>query len=326
MVVETTNNKEFAAINKFKKGIFYDNSTPFFIGSVSKIFTAITVLKLCEEGKLSLSDSLAKFPFAKKLNKKIAGYITISNLLKHTSGIADFTLKVLDSSYLEQNLHTLPILDRSLNLSEDYILYNLIDSMEAEPGEKCIYSNSNFYLLSKIIEDAANMPYSEAVSQFIIIPLGLKNTYPYISEKINGIMHSYDDYGNDILDHKMNELNKIYKGFGNITSSLKDLMSLFQHLLITKDIVSQNSLNKMLGFIQSENKSFDCGLGILKINQLSNIYFGHQGDILASQIDVFFNPESKLIFSFVTTESNESVKNKILTDILLHCKKIIENK
>jgi len=315
-----SNKEEFASINNSDPQNQYDKNSCFYIGSVSKMFTAIIILKLCEEHKINLADRLSKFELSKKINKKISLSITIKNLLQHTSGIADFTLKILDKKNPEQNLHSLPLISSNFNYSDEYILSTLMNKMDYAPSKKCVYSNSNYYILSKIIEEVTDMPFSEVLREYIITPLNLNNTYPFISRSIKRLIHSFDDYGNDMNELNFVSLNKVYQGSGNITSSLNDLNILFTSLFIDRTILKDSSLKKMLSFVNDKVDGFEVGLGILKINQLSIPYLGHQGDILYNQVDVFYNEKSKLIFSLITTEADPEIKAAIFKSVLNICK------
>src|SRR5690606_24056848 len=135
--------------------------TKFRIGSISKTFTAALILKAEEEGKLNLEQKIdLYFPTIKNANK-----ITIENLLNHRSGIHSFTD---DSSYLEWN--TQP------KTKEELIALISNYNADFEPDSKADYSNSNYVLLSFILEEIYGKSYAEILNEKIIQPLGLKNT------------------------------------------------------------------------------------------------------------------------------------------------------
>lgn len=115
----------------------------FRIGSVTKQFTAVALMMLVEQGKLSLQDNITKFfPDYPAAGKRI----TAENLLTHTSGIKDYTEKLWPA-----------------RMREDLRLERLIeafknDGFEFEPGTKASYSNSNYILLGAIIEKLSGQP------------------------------------------------------------------------------------------------------------------------------------------------------------------------
>ncbi|NMC60733.1 MAG: serine hydrolase [Candidatus Methanofastidiosa archaeon] len=115
------------------------SNTVFYVGSVSKQFTAMCLLLLEEEGKLSLDDNTRKYlPQFPEYNKPI----TIRQLIHHTSGIRDYLLLwyISGKDYLDY-------------MPEDEV-YKLICSqkeLDFTPGERHAYSNSGFFLSSLII-------------------------------------------------------------------------------------------------------------------------------------------------------------------------------
>lgn len=128
-------------------------------GSVSKTITAVLILKAIEEGKINFTDKIkAFFPFIED-----ADQITISHLLNHHSGIHNFT----DGNFTDW--HTQP-----------KNRHDLVDSIakggsDFPPGTKALYSNSNYVLLSFILEDVYHQPYGEILTGKIIQPLHLKH-------------------------------------------------------------------------------------------------------------------------------------------------------
>ncbi len=321
VLITNSGEEKFSAINNFSPSIKYDKNTPFFIGSVSKMFTSVVILKLLEQNKLQLNTPLSSFGFSKRLNKNISQKITVNNLLQHTSGIADFADTVLDKRNPDASFGEMSFIDPSLSFSTEFILTKLISKSEFKPGEKCSYSNTNYFLLAQIIQEIMDMPYNEAIRLTILEPLQLKSTMPYLSNSINGLMNGFDDYGNEINKFNFLQYNNICQGSGNITSTLTDLTSFFKGLLIDKKLLKDSTLKLMLQFIPMNEYGDEMGLGIIRTRQLEIPYIGHQGDILLNQIDVIYNEKSKGIYALVTNESNTKVKNKILLAILKEFKR-----
>ncbi len=137
----------------------------FRIASVSKLFTALAILKLKEQGKLSLDDAISRyvpgFPYG--------DLITIRNMLQHTSGIPNF-------ADFEQF---------SANQAKEWKPAELIDllrvhlsaqPLDFEPGTKAAYSNSNFMLLAAVVEAASSVPFKDFVDKQVTAPLGMTAT------------------------------------------------------------------------------------------------------------------------------------------------------
>ncbi len=159
---------------------------PYFIASTTKLFTTAIILRLREEGKLSLEDKISKYINASIVSglhvykgKDYSEEITIRHLLSHTSGLPDyFQDKSAIGLSLEDELMTGK--DQSWTF-EQTIEWAKIMSPLFAPGTKgkANYSDTNFQLLGKIIETITEKSYSKNCQERIIQPLGLTSTYLY---------------------------------------------------------------------------------------------------------------------------------------------------
>jgi len=145
-----------------EQGLKANENSKYRIGSISKTFTAVLVLKAIEENKLDLSQTIDKY-FPEILN---ADKITITHLLYHRSGIHNFPD---EKTWLEWN--TQP------KTEQEIVEMIIKGGSDFEPDAKTSYSNSNFMLLSYILEKIYRKPYSAILEEKIIKPIGLKNTY-----------------------------------------------------------------------------------------------------------------------------------------------------
>ncbi|MBL7827145.1 MAG: serine hydrolase [Saprospiraceae bacterium] len=136
--------------------------TVFQIGSVTKQFTALVILKLAEQGKLKLTDPVSRFfPDYPK-----GEHITIHHLLTHTSGIYNYT----DNGAFIQSSSSKPA-------SRETMMALFKDQpTQFAPGSDWAYSNSGYLLLGYIIEKVTQQPYEQAVRALIFKPLGMKNS------------------------------------------------------------------------------------------------------------------------------------------------------
>ncbi len=134
--------------------------TKFPIASLTKSFTAISILQLEEQGLLSISDPVATYlPDFPKGEK-----ITIHHLLSHTSGIPEyFIIDGLDKT----KVYTL----------DDLINLTMNEELLFEPGEKFAYSNSGYALLGKIIELVSGQSYNDYIQTNIFNRVGMDNSY-----------------------------------------------------------------------------------------------------------------------------------------------------
>ena len=247
------------------------DKTKFRIGSISKMFTATLILKAVEEKKLNLDQTIESY-FPTIENAKI---ITIENLLNHRSGIHDFTR------------------------NPDYISYNTIEKTQSEmttmiangksdfePNSKFEYCNSNYVLLSYILEKIYKKPYKDIVNSKIIKSLGLKNTY--FGSKINiENSESYSYYFDDKWVKETETDMSIPMGAGAIVSNPTDLCQFIESLFANK-IISAKSIEQMIKFQDNY------GLGIIKIPFFDKIGYGHTGAIDGFGSSLTYFPNEKI--------------------------------
>ncbi len=135
--------------------------TQFRIGSITKQFTAAAILKLQEQGKLSISDKLSKF---------LPGFprgdqVTLHHLLTHTSGIHSYTEKPDFLKNVTNTITTRQLIDSFKD-----------DPADFEPGKKWAYNNSGFLLLGYIVEKVSGQAYGDFLRTTFFEPLGMKDT------------------------------------------------------------------------------------------------------------------------------------------------------
>jgi CubicO group peptidase (beta-lactamase class C family) len=185
------------------------NNTLFNIGSISKQFTAMGIVLLEEQNKLSFDDNIKKYiPELPNFGETI----TIRHLLHHTSGLRD--------------LHGLLGLAgwRSGDLETNDDVYRIINNQKElnfKPGEEFLYSNTGYILLAKIIENISQLQFDQWMKQNIFQPLGMKNTY--VQTSINKIVPN-----NATSYYLRKEFKRAseywgYYGAGNMHSTTKDL-------------------------------------------------------------------------------------------------------
>ena len=138
------------------------SSTDFNIASMTKQFTAYCTLMAQSQGKLSLDDRLVRF--FPDFSPKVAGAVTVRNLLTHSSGVADHYDHVDKSRYTEfSDKDVLPAI-RS------------VDSTYFPPGSAYRYSNTAFCLLSLILEQVSGKPFPEFVRDYVLEPLKMDHS------------------------------------------------------------------------------------------------------------------------------------------------------
>ena len=207
-----------------------NSTTAFWIGSISKPITAAAILKLQEENKLSVKDSLNRF-FNNVPTDKLG--ITLHHLLTHTSGLAN--------NYVVDG-----IVDR-----EEAINTILSSALLNDIGENFMYSAEGYNLLAIIIEIVSGESYENYIAKNIFLPASMSNSgfWGFEDENIQGIAPWYEpklmkDFSSTIINNGKSYPNYGYKGGTGIYSTTQDL-SKWISALRNEQILNTESLNLM---------------------------------------------------------------------------------
>lgn len=196
-------------------------NTKFIIASVSKVFVKLAILRLAQQNKLKLDDTISKFiPSFPKGN-----LITIEHLMLHKSGLPR-ELVYADS--------IVPIpLCRIIALA-----FN--EKLMFEPGANVSYSNVGYFLLHYIISKAAGMDYFHFMQKEIFAKLKLKNTFEYnfISSKKN-FVKGFSNENGQTQSSETNSINQFETG--NIITTLNDLYAL-SRIFFSSKFLSNKSI------------------------------------------------------------------------------------
>jgi CubicO group peptidase (beta-lactamase class C family) len=138
-------------------------STQFRIGSMNKMFTAVSVMQLVQAGKLKLSDTIGKI-LTDYPNQDVATKVTVHHLLTHTGGTGDIFTPEYEAHRLE------------LKSLQDYVKLYGKRRLEFEPGSRWEYSNYGFLLLGVIVEKVSGQSYYDYVAEHVFKPAGMAST------------------------------------------------------------------------------------------------------------------------------------------------------
>lgn len=265
------------------------NLSKYRIGSISKMFTSALILKAVEEKKLSLNQTI-DFYFPEVENAK---KITIGNLLNHRSGIHNFTN---DPEYM--NYNTEPKSEQQM------IAVIAKGKSDFEPNSKANYSNSNYVLLTYILQKTYRKPYAALLKDKISAPLGLKNTY--LGNKINIKNNESNSY--KFLEKWIKESEtdmSIPAGAGAVVSNPADL-TIFITQLFAHKIINENSLKQMTTLQDNY------GMGIFQVPFYDKKGFGHTGGIDEFRSILCYFSDYKLAVALTSNgknyDNNEIIK------------------
>lgn len=251
------------------------------IGSISKSFTAILALKAVEEKKLDLNQTIDKW-FPKIINAK---KITVNHLLSHRSGIHNFTD---DKDYLTWN--TQP------KTEKDMIEIIAKGGSDFNPNSKAEYSNSNFVLLTYILEKTFTKSYSTLLQEFIVKPIGLTNTYVF--GKINPSKNECKSYSFAGSWKTETETDfTVPLGAGAIISTPSDLTK-FSDALFSGKLLTNESLEIM------KTIKDGYGIGLFQIPFYKSVGYGHTGGIDGFSSVYSHFSDDKISYALTSNGSN----------------------
>ncbi|MET7259004.1 serine hydrolase domain-containing protein [Dyadobacter fermentans] len=245
--------------------------TRYRIGSITKTFTATMIMQLVEEKKLALDTHLDKY-FPSIPN---AGRITIEMMLRHRSGIHNFTD---DEAYWKQQ--TQPRTRAEMLAVFDKYKPDFIPDAEAK------YSNTGYILLGYIIEEVTKKSYEKNLQERILARIGLKNTsFGGKIDPARGDAYSYS-FSKSWEKREETDLSQP-AGAGAIVSTPGDVLA-FVNALFTGKLVSQQSLTQMTKIVDI------FGIGLAPIPFYQKKGYGHTGGLDGFQTMMVYFPGDSL--------------------------------
>ena len=256
----------------------------FRIASITKMYTAVMILQLVEEGKLRLTDTLDQFvpqvPNARK--------ITIGQMLAHRSGIPNVRRDQVPWKPGEA-------------VTKDEMLAQIVKGApEFEPDTNHSYSNSGYFLLGLILEKVTGKSYAEALEERINSRIGLKDTYVAI-RSIDVNKNESLTYWNTGGDWK--QARETHPSIARQLVSTPGDMARFIEALFDLKLISQASLDQMKTIRDGD------GLGMTTFTFAGKTFYGETGggDNYGSWLA--YLPEEKLAVAYATNAKVHPVKD-----------------
>lgn len=227
----------------------------FRVGSISKQFTAVSMLQLAQAGKLTLSDDIRKhLPWYATHGRTI----TIAHLLSHTSGIPSYTEKPDFGERMKSGISKRGIAEYVMN-----------DSLLFEPGSDWSYSNSGYAVANLVIEAVSGMPFEEYLQKNIFDPLGMKHTTVGTEERvIPGSVTGYDKTGEGLYRPSAHLDWSWPYGGGQVLSSVDDMLAwdeaLYTDKLLSKEWRTKAWTSALLPGSTKTNYGFGWSVGSWK--------------------------------------------------------------
>ncbi|UTX48510.1 beta-lactamase family protein [Chryseobacterium sp. MA9] len=284
-----------------EKKILNQDQSVYQIASLTKSFTALIIVKLSEEGKLSVKDPISKFiPDYPRGNE-----ITIEHLLTHTSGIYE----VLRNKEYFSLLHTGKTIAKNKELS-----FFRNEPLDFEPGTQFSYTNSGYILLGMIIEKVTELSYEDAVRKTILNPLKMTHTgFNYLALKSPYKTVPYS-YISKTKQEKTEVWNSTLTGpAGQIYSTVEDLykyyIGLRDYKIVSKEAFKKATTPFLSGY----------GYGWFIDDLYGKKLINHGGNIEGSTSYFAMLPEDDLciiLLNNITSKKLEKAGNTILAALL----------
>jgi D-alanyl-D-alanine carboxypeptidase len=280
----------------------------FRIASCSKVFLGVVVMQLVSEGKVSLSDPIAKYISQQDAaNIENADRATIRQLMNHTTGIYDY----FDDRFNEDAVaHP----GKYYNLEEALKFAYGQPAAFSPPGSGYYYSNTDTILLAVMVEKVTQAPFTQALRQRIFNPLHLKNTYnDYAEPVIEPLAHGYEIR----KDRRPIDHTDINQGYGlpdgGIVSDAADMATFIRALLHDGKLLTPDALKTMLT-IDPAAQDDEEGLNIfIYSDYLDGDYgnlIGHSGEIDGYKSEMYYFPDEDVAIVLLTNSSGNPIDNR----------------
>lgn len=269
--------------------------------SISKEFTAISILQLLEKGKLSLEDNINGYipNYFKNGNK-----IKIKHLLSQTSGLISHT----DTIWANTDAR------KYFKSTLDVINYFKKDSVKFEPGEKHDYCNLNYNLLAYLIEKTSGMDYAEYIKQNIFKPLGMNNSFiPNEGQIIPNLATGYELKDDTIVSARYHSLNQT-RGSSSIHTTVTDLNKWYNGLMNSNIITRENLIKAWSPYKLNNGSNSVYGYGFYSDRKFGKTAIFHNGFIFGYSTSDLYFPEDDLL---IIVTSNISDINMINTNTMI---------
>jgi CubicO group peptidase (beta-lactamase class C family) len=288
------------------------SKTLFNLGSISKTVVAYGILKLAEEGKLSLDDNLYKY-FPEFKNKSIAEKVKIVHLLTHSSGLPD-----------SRNVSKDLVFWLTAKDQESWAPLLQTEQFEFEPGTKYKYSNPAFNGLALIIEKVSGQKWQDYISKVIFKPAGMMtSTITDGPHPEDGVSHAYvlnDKKEFEELDYG-EEATFAASGNGGVWSNVEELWSYEQAIqkaqFLTADWIRKSRTVFPLSTWKDQQPS-RLGLSWFLTTQSNQDMIGHTGSQGGFISDYCWFPDQKVFYVLLCNIPRpiEEIRTKVVALVL----------
>jgi CubicO group peptidase (beta-lactamase class C family) len=277
----------------------------FHTASISKLFTAVAIMELIAQNRITIEDKLVDLLPKLKYNDKRVSYITIKNLLNHTSGLPDISNYHWDNNNQSDN-----------SLKEFVIGLNL--KLDSDPSSEYQYSNLAYDILGYVIEKVSGSTFDDFQKENILNKSGMYNSdfrYFKIHDSLKTTPHSKRWITKNIYERKTYPYTREHAPSSTLNSSSKDLSKWMISFLQTLDGSDLNS--KYSTMIEPAFRSrpyIGLGFQLSDINSIKTI--GHYGGDKGFRSYLIMIPEEKIgLVVLANCDYDEDFRQEIIHPI-----------
>jgi len=286
---------------KLNPGIAATTDMRYAIGSISKQFTAASILILQQQGKLSLDDPISKW--LPKLTR--ANEVTVREILSHTSGYQDFW----PQDYV-------PTMMLKPILPEEILKSWAMRPLDFEPGTRWQYSNTNFVIAARIVEKITGKPFFNFLKENILNPLGLSDAVNFDQNKMSKTDPSgYMRYALGPLRPAPEEGSGWMWGAGELAMTPTDLAK-WDISMIDENLLQPASYHQMEEEVRLKNGAgTNYGLGVEVAMNDGHFTISHGGEVSGFTSKNIVFPEDRAAVVVLTNQDAASTAAVIANGI-----------
>ncbi|MEU2872116.1 serine hydrolase domain-containing protein [Streptomyces olivoreticuli] len=284
----------------------------FRVGSNTKMFTSVLVMRLVEQGRIDLDKPLRDYLPQGTLPESWA--ITGRQVMEHRAGVYDHTNDLLEQSGEETTAAFEKRIRNNVYEPKDLVAMSVKHGLQYTPGAAYSYSNTDYVLMGLAAEHLTGRPYADLLREQILEPLKLRQTSFTVPEKgiagphVTGYLTN-DDRSKPLLNSTEQTASWIWSA-GGVVSSARDLDRFLTALMAGSHggLVSDDSLRQMTSVLPTSTGKVSYGLGVREIALSCGKVLGHGGIVQGYQTQSFSSPDGKrTVIVFANASNNGSV-------------------
>lgn len=303
---ETIVHEGYYGLANFEHQVAVSANSVFEIASVSKLFTAQAVLRLVQEGRLALDDTVAKYVGG--LPEAWHG-VTIQHGLAHQSGIPNYTAQ--DRYWAGQRVSKSP--NEVLDLVRDL-------PVSFPAGQRHSYDNTAYYLLGMVIESVTKQPYADYLREIIFTPLGMNatrgNDYDVVvPHRAQG--YSYTE--GQLRNKAFYDISNTFSA-GVVLSTVRDLLtwrkSWFDSSILNADYRKLWWTEHLSAEANEKAYHYTLGLGWFMVESKLGTFLGHNGGIQGFSSSLLYLPEIQTMGVALYNRNDVDNPHHLLLDVI----------